>query len=214
MQGSGWLTVSRYTPSAPKRSDEPSEPKKAGAGDWSSDDIQRDPYGFIQEQIRDCDRLKAKIEAQKISLTRLGKQSARTIEESDGTVARYTTFLAAAKKAYKDAEAADKWPAVVNGFELDEEQLSDRITREDIYSLVDNTFMPYGMESYSYYFLGDILSSALILNEITKERFYRMVVSVNGVEFTAAVSENDLQGVPAAGLRLKAKGMLMGEFSH
>ena len=44
--------------------------------------------------------------------------------------------------------------------------------------------------------------------------FYRMVISVNGVEFTAAVSENDLQGVPAAGLRLKAKGMLMGEFSH
>ena len=111
-------------PSAPKRSDEPSEPKKAGAGDWSSDDIQRDPYGFIQEQIRDCDRLKAKIEAQKISLTRLGKQSARTIEESDGTVARYTAFLAEAKKAYKEAEAADKWPAVVNGFELDEDSLS------------------------------------------------------------------------------------------
>jgi len=115
-------------PSAPKRSDEPSEPKKAGAGDWSSDDIQRDPYGFIQEQIRDCDRLKAKIEAQKISLTRLGKQSARTIEESDGTVARYTAFLAAAKKAYKEAEAADKWPVVVNGFELDEDALSDRIS--------------------------------------------------------------------------------------
>ena len=114
-------------PSKPKRSDEPSEPKKAGAGDWSSDDIQRDPYGFIQEQIRDCDRLKAKIESQKISLTRLGKQSARTIEESDGTVARYTAFLAAAKKAYKEAEAADKWPAVVNGFELDEDALSDRI---------------------------------------------------------------------------------------
>ena len=94
---------------------------------WSSEAIQRDPYGFIQDQIRDCDKLKAKIESQKIALTRLGKQAARTIEESDGTVARYTTFLAAAKKAYKDAEAADKWPAVVNGFELDEEQLSDRI---------------------------------------------------------------------------------------
>ena len=85
-------------------------------------------FCFIQEQIRDCDRLKAKIEAQKISLTRLGKQSARTIEESDGTVARYTAFLAAAKKAYKEAEAADKWPVVVNGFELDEDALSDRIS--------------------------------------------------------------------------------------
>ena len=89
-----------------------------------------------------------------------------------------------------------------------------RIRETDVLTVVESFFMPYGMESYSYYFLGDILSSALILNEITKERFYRMVVSVNGVEFTAAVSENDLQGVPAAGLRLKAKGMLMGEFSH
>lgn len=96
-------------------------------GKWSSEAIQRDPYGFIQDQIRDCDKLKAKIESQKITLTRLGKQSARTIEESDGAVARYTAFLAAAKKAYKEAEASNKWPAMVNGFELDEDALSDRI---------------------------------------------------------------------------------------
>ena len=103
-----------------------SEPPSAER-DASPEAIQKDPLGFIQDQIRDCDKLKAKIESQKIALTRLGKQSARTIEESDGSVARYTAFLAAAKKAYKEAEAADKWPAVVNGFELDEDALSDRI---------------------------------------------------------------------------------------
>lgn len=106
---------------------EPQPPAKRYEGKWSSEAIQRDPYGFIQDQIRDCDKLKAKLEAQKISLTRLGKQSARTIEESDGMIARYTAFLAAAKTAYKEAEAADVWPASVNGYELDEEQLSDRI---------------------------------------------------------------------------------------
>lgn len=106
---------------------EPQTPAKRYEGKWSPEAVQRDPFGFIQDQIRDCDKLKAKIESQKIALTRLGKQSARTVEESDGTIARYTTFLAAAKKAYKDAEAANKWPAVVNGFELDEDALSDRI---------------------------------------------------------------------------------------
>ena len=106
---------------------EPQPPQKRYDGKWSPEAIQRDPYGFIQDQISDCDKLKAKIESQKIALTRLGKQAARTIEESDGMVARYTAFLAAAKKAYKEAEAADKWPAVVNGFELDEEALTDRI---------------------------------------------------------------------------------------
>ena len=94
---------------------------------WSTENIQRDPLGFIREQIASCDRLKAKIEAQKITLTRLGKQAARTIEESDGIVARYTAFLSAAKTAYREAEAANRWPAVVNGYELDEDQLSDRI---------------------------------------------------------------------------------------
>ena len=89
-----------------------------------------------------------------------------------------------------------------------------RIRETDVLTVVESFFMPSGLESCSYYFLGEILSSALILNEITKERFYRMVLSVNGVEFTAAIHENDLQGIPASGLRLKARGMLMGEFAH
>ena len=106
---------------------EPQPPAKRYEDKWSPEAIQRDPYGFIQDQIRDCDKLKAKIESQRIALTRLGKQSVRTIEEADGTTNRYTAFLAVAKKAYKEAEASDKWPTVVNGFELDEEALSDRI---------------------------------------------------------------------------------------
>lgn len=94
---------------------------------WSSSAIQKDPEGFIREQIAQCDRLKAKIESQRIALTRMGKQAARTIEESDGMVARYTAFLQKAKTAYKAAEASGQWPATVDGFTLDEEQLSDRI---------------------------------------------------------------------------------------
>ena len=105
----------------------PPPPSKTESGKWSADAIQKDPAGFIREQLADCDRLKAKIEAQKITLTRLGKQSARTVEESDGMIARYTAFLDKAKTAYKAAAAADSWPAVVDGFRLDEEQLSDRI---------------------------------------------------------------------------------------
>ena len=94
---------------------------------WSTSMIQKDPEGFIREQIAQCDSLKAKIEAQRITLTRMGKQATRTIEESDGMVARYSAFLQKAKTAYKTAEASGSWPATVDGFTLDEEQLSDRI---------------------------------------------------------------------------------------
>ncbi len=96
-------------------------------GTWTPENIQAHPYLFLQDQIRNCDRLKAKIEAQKITLTRMGKQAARTVEESDGMIARYTKFLEQAKPAYKAVAAEDKWPVTLNGYEMDEEELTDRI---------------------------------------------------------------------------------------
>ncbi len=94
---------------------------------WTSENIQKNPYLFIQDQIRNCDQLKAKIEAQNITMTRLNKQAARSIEEADAMTARYTTFLEQAKAAYKQAEASGAWPVTLNGYQLDEEQLGDRI---------------------------------------------------------------------------------------
>lgn len=96
-------------------------------GTWTSENIQKNPYLFIQDQIRNCDQLKAKIEAQNITMTRLGKQAARSIEEADAMTARYTAFLQQAKAAYKEAEASGSWPVTLNGYQLDEEQLGDRI---------------------------------------------------------------------------------------
>lgn len=94
---------------------------------WTPENIQKNPYLFIQGQIRRCDELKAKIEAQNISMVRLGKQAERSIAEADAMTARYNTFLAQAKTAYKEAEQTGAWPVVINGYELDEEHLGDRI---------------------------------------------------------------------------------------
>lgn len=96
-------------------------------GTWTSENIQKNPYLFIQDQIHRCDELKAKIEAQSITMVRLGKQAARSIEEADSMTARYTTFLQQAKAAYKEAEQTGQWPVDINGFKLDQEQLDDRI---------------------------------------------------------------------------------------
>ena len=94
---------------------------------WTSENIQAHPYLFIQEQIRWCDKLQARIEDQNIALMRMGKQAVRAIKESNGAIVHYTNFLIQAKAAYKDAEKTGKWPVIVTGFELDEEQLCDRI---------------------------------------------------------------------------------------
>jgi len=113
-------------------SDDPSVVRKAALREairqdstWTSENIQRNPYLFLKEQIAACDKLKAKIEAQNIFLIRMGKKSTRAVEEAGTTQARYEKFLADAKAAYKAAKG--KWPVSVNGYDLDEEELNEKI---------------------------------------------------------------------------------------
>lgn len=92
---------------------------------WTSENIRNNPYLFLQDQIAACDKLKAKIEAQNITLVRMEKKATRGIEEACSAETRYNKFLTDAKAAYKAANG--KWPVVVNGYNLDEEELNDKI---------------------------------------------------------------------------------------
>lgn len=92
---------------------------------WTSENIAKNPYLFLQEQIANCDRLRAKIEAQNITLIRMEKNARRTVEEAQGSQSRYGRFLKDAKAAYKAANGA--FPVTVNGYDLDEEELNDKI---------------------------------------------------------------------------------------
>ena len=113
-------------------SDEPTVVQKAAIREairqdttWTSENIQKNPYLFLQDQITACDRLKAKIEAQNITLIRMEKKSTRAVEEATSTQSRYEKFLQDAKAAYKAANG--KWPVSVNGYDLDEDELNDKI---------------------------------------------------------------------------------------
>ena len=92
---------------------------------WTSENIQRNPYLFLQDQIANCDKLKAKIEAQNITLIRMEKKATRSSEEATSTQRRYGKFLEDAKAAYKAAKG--KWPVTVNGYDLNEEELNEKI---------------------------------------------------------------------------------------
>lgn len=94
---------------------------------WTSENIQKNPYLFLQDQIRNCDKLKEKIETQNITLVRMEKEAKRKSDDAESMIVRYTKFLNLAKAAYKTAEEKDKWPADVGGNEMDEEELSDKI---------------------------------------------------------------------------------------
>ena len=94
---------------------------------WTSENIRKNPYLFLQDQLRNCDNLKAKIETQNITLVRMEKESTRKAEDANSMIKRYTEFLNEAKAAYKAAEEADKWPVKIKGYEMDEEELDDKI---------------------------------------------------------------------------------------
>lgn len=92
---------------------------------WTSENIASHPYLFLQDQIANCDRLKAKIEAQNITLVRMEKKAVRAVDEATSAQSRYERFLNDAKAACKAAKG--NWPVIVNGYEFDEEELNDKV---------------------------------------------------------------------------------------
>lgn len=93
--------------------------------------------------------------------------------------------------------------------------LSKKILKQDIYSLVDTYFMPYGVECDHYSVLGEILDIRLIKNELTNEEMYLMTIESNELCFDLCINKQDLFGEPQIGRRFKGIIWLQGriEFS-
>ena len=81
--------------------------------------------------------------------------------------------------------------------------ISKKVRKEDIYSLVDTSFMPYGVECDQYSVLGEIVDVRKTTNFITRERVYVMRILCNQLLFDVAINEKDLYGEPAVGRRFK-----------
>lgn len=81
--------------------------------------------------------------------------------------------------------------------------ISKKIQKEDVFSLVDTCFMPYGVECDQYSVLAEILECNLIRNKLTKEEIYLMTLSCNDMIFDLCINKNDLYGEPAVGRRFK-----------
>lgn len=92
--------------------------------------------------------------------------------------------------------------------------LSRRIQHEDILSIVDSYFMPYGIESDQYSILGEIMDCYLIQNEYTEENVYEMEIRCNDMEFSLCMNQKDLVGEPAVGRRFKGNIWLQGSITY
>lgn len=91
--------------------------------------------------------------------------------------------------------------------------ISRRIMYEDVFSIVDTFFMPYGMECDRYQLMGEIRSYKKIRNPRTKEYIYQLSLNCNNVMMDVCINEADLLGDPAVGRRFKGEVWLQGNIN-
>ena len=86
-----------------------------------------------------------------------------------------------------------------------------RLKNEDLYSIVETSLVPHGIECDKYQIVAEILSVTTKTNIFTKEVMYEMRVSTMGLEFNLMINEKDLEGEPLPGRRFRGVIWLLGE---
>ena len=89
--------------------------------------------------------------------------------------------------------------------------ISNRIVHEDILSIVDSYFMPYGIQCDQYSILGEIIEYHTVQNDITDEELVQMTVECNNIRFDICINRADLLGDLAVGRRFKGTIWLQGQ---
>ena len=92
--------------------------------------------------------------------------------------------------------------------------ISKKILKEDVFSLVDTYFMPYGVECDQYSILGEIMDFSMTTNKLTGEKVYLMEISCNDLQFDVCINAMDLYGEPQVGRRFKGVIWMQGYINY
>ncbi len=92
-------------------------------------------------------------------------------------------------------------------------KVSKLLITQDVFSIVDTYFMPYGVECDEYSIMGEILSVKTIENSITNEELYCMKLEVNEMVIEVCVPKSEMLGEPAVGRRFKGVIWLQGHIN-
>lgn len=92
-------------------------------------------------------------------------------------------------------------------------KVSKRLITEDIFTIVETYFMPYGVECDEYSILGEIIDLRKTQNKVTQETLYIMTLDVNELQFDVCIPEKEVMGVPEVGRRFKGNIWLQGKIN-
>lgn len=136
------------------------------------------------------------------------RKTAMQIEKAKVAAKNRDNLLEAAKNGDEDAMES----LTIEDLDL-YSQASRRVVKEDIYSIVESTFMPSGIECDQYSVLGEILEVDQKKNRITGEEIYDLKLNCNDLIFRVGINKQDLLGEPLPGRRFKGKIWMMGTAS-
>ncbi len=93
-------------------------------------------------------------------------------------------------------------------------KVSRRIRTEDIFTIVESSFMPYGVECDLYSVVADILAAEHVQNKLTGEFLWKLKIDYNGILIDVCINEKNLLGEPKAGRRFKGTIWLQGTLKY
>ena len=134
----------------------------------------------------------------------LYKDAEQVLHDKESAITR-SQMINAAKNGDQDA---------IDSLTLEEmdtySMVSRRIQTEDVFTIVDTFFMPFGMECDHYQIMGEIQSYRKVKNIRSKEYLYQMKILCNDIEMDVCINEADLLGDPDVGRRFKGNVWLQG----
>ena len=92
--------------------------------------------------------------------------------------------------------------------------ISKRIVKEDILSIVETSFMPFGIQSDQYSIIGEIIDCSKQKNHFTEESVWLLTISCNDLIFDISINEKDLLGEPEVGRRFKGRIWMQGNVNY
>ena len=133
------------------------------------------------------------------------KKSQKQIQKAKVAAKDRSSLIEAAKNG--DEEAMET--LTIEDIDL-YSQVSRRAMKEDLYSIVDSTFMPSGIECDQYSIIGEITKIDTKENRVTGEKVYDLTISCSDMLFHVGIAQKDLMGEPKVGRRFKGQIWMQG----
>lgn len=94
---------------------------------WTAENQALHPVEYCQAQLEEVAKCAKRLEVQAHQVAVAQSAAKRKISEAEGQIASLTKFLDLAKSVYREADATNKWPMTLNGYQIGKEKAQQTI---------------------------------------------------------------------------------------